>query len=197
MRPYITEDIIRHSVALTGYRPFKMPFGNDLNHPGAIRLRANLKTEFDNLVNAGCFRFVTGGALGCDLMAAEVILELIEEYADEKKLIHQLCLPCYNHDAKWNDQDRRRLEKIIEKSTTSYVSDRPYFNGCMQIRNEYMVNTCLRLIAVYDGQKGGTHNTVEYAKRMNRHVIIINPVLFTRTELIQTSGDIDLMINKF
>ena len=197
MQPYVTEDLIRRSAALTGYRPNKMPFGYDLSHPYAIRLRANLKTEFDNFIQAGYCRFVTGGALGCDLMAAEVILELIEEYAGKKKLMHHLCLPCYDHDAKWRTEERQRLQKIIANSSAGYISDRPYFNGCMQIRNEYMVNTCGTLVAVYDGQRGGTHNTLEYAKKMGRHVIIINPKLFTRTELIETPGDIDLMTNKF
>ena len=33
-----------------------------------------------------------------------------------------------------------------------------------QVRNEWMVNHAARVIAVYNGTGGGTHNTIEYAK---------------------------------
>ena len=199
MDPYITRDIIEISVALTGYRPGKLPFGYDLNHPCAIRLRALLKTEFERLILAGCRRFCTGGALGVDMLAAEVILELMEEYEGKIKIMHQLCIPCEEHFAKWRDEERQRFFGIATRSTCYYVSHKPYFNGCMQQRNKYMVDTCRIVIAVYDGQKGGTHNTVEYAKEQNRHLIIIDPKQFTRLELIGTPGDVDMMdkMNKF
>ena len=185
------EDILL-SVAITGYRPMKLPFGFDLNHPDAIRLRAMLKAEYERLIDNGFKHFLTGGALGCDMMAAEVILELKEEYRKKKiRIGHWLCLPCYDHDAKWNDADRERLAQIKQKSTTIYTSETPYYNGCMQVRNKYMVDTSRVLLGVYDGQKGGTHNTIEYAKKKNRKIILINPKTFMRMELILTPGDID------
>ena len=48
-----------------------------------------------------------------------------------------------------------------------------YDRGCMQRRNRYMVDRSGLLIAVYDGQPGGTMQTIAYAmKRQLRTVII-------------------------
>ena len=182
------------SAAFTGYRPKKLPFGNDFNHPDALRLRANLRTEYERLIRRGFRQFLTGGALGCDLMAAEVILELKEEYGKKARIMHVLCMPCYDYTAKWSDQDKERLEKIKQNSVFFYVSDSPYYKGCMQKRNRYMVDTSRVLLAVYDGQSGGTRNTVEYARSRNRKLVIITPGQFMRIELIETVQDIQLML---
>lgn len=191
--PATASDVMK-SVAFTGYRPQKLPFGNDLTHPDAIRLRANLKTEYERLINRGFRQFLTGGALGCDLMAAEVILELKEELGRKPRIMHVLCMPCFDYTAKWRDEDKERLERIKEKSVHFYVSDSPYYNGCMQKRNRYMVNTSRVLLAVYDGKSGGTRNTVEYARSKNRKIVVINPSQFMRIELIQTPQDVQLML---
>lgn len=184
---------IRQSVAFTGYRPYKLPFGCDFNHPDAIRLRAILKAEYERLYKQGFRQFLTGGALGCDMMAAEVILEMKQEYGGRKSgIIHVLCIPCRRHTAKWEEADRERIRKIADKSLVHFVSDKPYFNGCMQARNRYMVDTSRVLIAVYDGKKGGTHNTVEYAQKMNKKIIVIRPNDFMRLDLISSPSDIAL-----
>ena len=192
--PYITRNEIEISAAFTGYRHHKLPFGSNFNHPDAIRLRAALKAEYDNLIQRGFRIFYTGGAVGCDMMAAEVILELMEEYSDRCRIIHYLCLPCLNHDAKWNEADKERLRRIKAKSEVIYVSEKPYFNGCMQMRNTYMVDRARVLIAVFDGQKGGTFNTVEYAKRNDKKVVMFNPQIHTRVELVAAPEDAELML---
>lgn len=189
-----TRDDFMRSVAFTGYRPKKLSFGDDMSHPDAIRLRAALRTEYEKLLNRGFTQFLTGGALGSDMMAAEVILELKEEYPRSTKIAHWLCMPCFDYTAKWSEGDKERLRKIKEKSVAFYVSDRPYFKGCMQVRNRYMVNTSRVLLAVYDGQSGGTQSTVEYAKSKRRKVVVIDPKQFMRIELIQSPDDIQLML---
>lgn len=191
--PATRHDIMR-SAAFTGYRPQKLPFGNDLSHPDAVRLRANLKTEYERLIKHGFTQFLTGGALGSDMMAAEVILELKEKLHGKAKIMHVLCLPCLDHNARWSDEDKERFEAIKKKSIFFYVSDTPYYNGCMQKRNRYMVDTSRVLLAVYDGQSGGTHTTVEYAKSKRRKVVVIRPKQFMRIELIETPQDVELLL---
>lgn len=190
-----TRDDFMKSVAFTGYRPVKLPFGYDFNHPDAVLLRAAIKNEYRRLISYGFNQFLTGGALGCDMMAAEVILELKEEYPRSAKISHWLCMPCYDYTAKWKEADRERLKKIANQSHAFYVSDKPYFNGCMQVRNEYMVNTSRVLVAVYDGKPGGTRNTVEYARSKNRKIIVIDPRQSMRIELVETPEDVQLLLN--
>ena len=175
------------SVAFTGYRPLKLHFGDDWTHPDAIRLRAALKAEYERLYQLGYRQFLTGGALGCDLMAAEVILELKEEHGGRKSGIsHVLCLPCYHYTSKWPEDQRERLKKIAKHSMVDFISAREYYNGCMQVRNRHMVDNSAMLLAIYDGQKGGTRNTVEYAQKVGKDVIALQPKDLMRITLISS-----------
>lgn len=49
-----------------------------------------------------------------------------------------------------------------------------YFTGCYQVRNEWMVDRSNLVIAVFNGQKSETKNTIDYAKRKG---ICVNSVL--------------------
>lgn len=83
------------------------------------------------------------------------------------------------------------VELILEKEDDEYVllkkdlagnpitREMKYFQTykpyLMQVRNEYMVNLTEKVIAVWDGTSGGTANCVEYAKKKNKEIIMINP----------------------
>lgn len=182
--------------AFTGYRPQKLSFGNDLSAPDALALRKNLEAEYMRLIKAGYRKFLTGGAQGCDLMAAEVILELRIRLVNEMRIEHVVCLPCFNYTKAWDEEQRRRLKRIIDDSNgCHYVSCSEYYKGCMQVRNRYMVDNSSLLLAVYDGQKGGTANTVAYARQQKKKVIVIHPRLLTHIELIEGPEDTEKIIS--
>lgn len=186
-------EIIR-SVAFTGYRPEKLPYLNDLNCPESKALYKALYDEVDRLIQKGYMFFLTGGALGCDLLAAEAVISLKKKYGRRKNIAHELCLPCYDHNAKWSDRDKMRLEEVRKSSIVTYVSETGYYNGCMQKRNKYMVDTSSVLIAVYDGVSGGTKNTVEYAQKKNKKLIVIRPRDMIRMQFINTAEDIEQLM---
>ena len=52
-----------------------------------------------------------------------------------------------------------------------------YTPDCMQRRNRYMVDHATLLIAVHDGQSGGTRRTIEYAMRRGLDIVDIPPVM--------------------
>lgn len=45
-----------------------------------------------------------------------------------------------------------------------------YSRSCFQTRNEWMVNHSARVIAVYNGERGGTKNTIDYANSNNKEI---------------------------
>ena len=45
----------------------------------------------------------------------------------------------------------------------------------MQKRNEYMVDNSDYVIAVWNGKLSGTGNTVRYATKNNKVVLLVNP----------------------
>jgi uncharacterized phage-like protein YoqJ len=104
--------------------------------------------------------FRTGGARGFDTLAALAVLDLRERYPDIKL---ELFLPCKDQTAKWNENDRRAYEYVLDKSDrVSYVSE-TYYKGCMFVRNRRLVDGASVCIAYYDGGSGGTAYTVNYA----------------------------------
>ena len=49
-------------------------------------------------------------------------------------------------------------------------------NGFLLARNLYLVTQADILLACFDGQEGGTKNTVEYAQRNGCRVCLIQPL---------------------
>ncbi|MCM1054812.1 MAG: DUF1273 domain-containing protein [Bacteroides sp.] len=194
--PVTREDFLR-SAAFTGYRPEKLPFGSDYESEQAKRLRYALYTEYDKLFRKGFKYFLTGGAMGSDLMAADVILQLKKEYGKQaKNVMSIICLPCHEHFKSWAPAEIEHLEKILSGDTSAfYVSDRPYYAGCMQERNKYMVDTSAVLIAVYDGKPGGTKNTVDYARSLKRKIVSFRPDSGMRVELFSKKADATGQLN--
>lgn len=45
----------------------------------------------------------------------------------------------------------------------------------MQKRNEYMVDHSDKVIAVWDGSKSGTKNCIDYAKKVGKDIIFVQP----------------------
>ena len=60
--------------------------------------------------------------------------------------------------------------------SVEYVS-RAYYDGCMLDRNHRLVESSGLLLAVYNGvRRSGTGATVNYARKMGREIIVINPL---------------------
>ena len=53
---------------------------------------------------------------------------------------------------------------------------REYTPGCMEKRNQYMVDHAYYILAVWNGRPSGTGNTVRYAQKKGKFVIVIDPV---------------------
>ena len=52
-----------------------------------------------------------------------------------------------------------------------------YYDGCMLDRNHRLVESAGILLAVYNGvRRSGTGATVNYARKLGREIIIINPI---------------------
>jgi uncharacterized phage-like protein YoqJ len=56
----------------------------------------------------------------------------------------------------------------------------------MAKRNRYLVNNCDELLAVYDGQPGGTMQTVNFAKEKKIKITIIDPSKAVKIILIDS-----------
>jgi uncharacterized phage-like protein YoqJ len=109
----------------------------------------------DWLIQHGVIFFGVGGAMGFDTLAAQVVLELREKYA-EVKLI--LVLPCKNQTRGWPAEDIVIYEKIKDSADkVVYIAD-SYRKGCMHERDG-------QCVCYLTESQGGTAYTVAYARQ--------------------------------
>lgn len=161
------------TVCFTGHRPNK--WGYNENTPIIQSIKIKLASEIKNLILEGYTTFISGGALGVDQWAAEIVL-MAKKRRTELKLI--IVRPFPSQDAIWNNESKNRFKGILEASDEVIdVSPDPYEASKMQIRNVYMVDKSSVVIAVWDGSHGGTGNCVKYAYKKLKKIIVISPSL--------------------
>ena len=148
----------------TGHRPKKLNFNN------IFILKQKLKNSIIVAINCGYENFISGMALGCDMLAADIVLELQKIYPIKL----ECAIPCVNQTEFWKEEDIKNYKRILRKANKiTYTSNAKYYNGCMQKRNKYMVDNSSRIIAVFNGTPGGTMQTLKYAESKNLEIDII------------------------
>jgi uncharacterized phage-like protein YoqJ len=160
--------------SFTGYRTQKLNYSLARSSLNEQDVEEAMRAIMLQMLDRDFSEFRCGMAIGADLMFARLSLELRRKYPSLVKFT--AVIPCLDHDIRWNEADKRLCREITELADdVVLVSNVHYFNGCMAKRNRYLVDTCDELLAVYDGQSGGTMQTVNYAKGKGKKVSIIDP----------------------
>lgn len=152
-----------HRVCFTGHRPEKLKVADSL-------IIANLRTEILKAIDDGFSVFISGMARGVDIWAAEIVLELRDAGAP----IRLVCASPYEgFERGWSGDWQKRYNNILQRADLVRYISKGYSRSCFQIRNEWMVNHSNLVIAAYNGEKGGTKNTIDYAKKQDIETINI------------------------
>lgn len=134
-----------------------------------LPLRWALMREMERLTGDGCTDFASGGALGFDLLAAELTLEL-RELRPEVRLL--MVLPCPEQDRRWPAEERRRYAEVLARADlVRYTSDR-YYPGCMLARDRTLAEAADCCLCFLTHGNSGTAYTVRQA--LLRDVPVIN-----------------------
>ena len=169
--------------AFTGHRPSKFPWKYDETDSRCVALKAVLTEQIAALANAGLTQFLSGMAEATDTWSALSVLDLREKNPAIK--LHCI-LPCTAQAEKWSASSRVLYRSILERADSVVYVSRDYHKNCMLERNRFMVEHASTLLAVYNGvRRSGTGATVNYARKMGREIIVIDPI----TRLI-THGEI-------
>lgn len=111
-------------------------------------------------------------ALGVETYAANIVLNLKAQYPG---ITLECAIPRETQAVKWNERDRDIYYDLLAKCDKETLLQQNYTSDCMQKRNEYMVDNSDYVIAVWNGKPSGTGNTVKYAKKKNKVVLLVNP----------------------
>ena len=161
------------TLCFTGHRSQKLSWKFNERDMRCILMKQKLKKEIVSSIKSGYDTFLCGMALGFDMICAEIVLELKKEYPNIKLIG---ALPCKTQDIKWSKEQRERYHRILTQlDGIRCIYDRYIGAKCMIERNHFMVNNSSKMIALFDGQTGGTKDTVEYARKQNLDIVIIKP----------------------
>ena len=160
----------------TGHRPKALPWGNNESDLRCVALKSRIKFTVEDLIVAGGYKkFITGMAMGADMICAEIVLTLKNLYPYIKL---ECAIPNYAFTESWQPEDVRRYSSILTRADEiKFVSDsRVYSKKDLMLRNIYMVDSSDIVVAIYtEGESGGTRNTIDYAIYKSKEVVIIEP----------------------
>lgn len=140
------------TVCFTGHR--------DIEPQKASELKAILRRTIIKFYEDGYTNFLTGMALGFDMMAAKTVLDLKEECPE----IVLICVvPFAGQEDWWSPSKRQEYEQILVDADQVITLSQRYYKGCEMARNRFMLDYSDATIAYYDGKRTGgtafTYNT--------------------------------------
>ena len=136
--------------------------------------REHVKKRLSNAVldayGNGIRNFISGFAIGFDMMAAEVVVSLKQSHPD---ITLTAAIPFNGQASRFSLYDRKRYDRLLKVADEVIVLSDSYYPRCFLERDEFMVNNASSLIAYYDGrEKGGTFFTIR--KAMAQNIPIVN-----------------------
>lgn len=159
--------IREHCCCFTGHRPEKL-----LPQWDEQTVVEALEKEICQAITDGFTTFLTGMARGVDIWAGETVLRL----RDARTPIHLICASPYaGFESRWSVNWQQRYNAIMQAADHVNFICPGYSRSCFQTRNIWLVDHRARVIAVYNGQPGGTRNTLQYAKKQGICAIILAP----------------------
>lgn len=152
---------IKTTACFTGHREEKLNIAADT-------VKMLLSKEIEKAISSDGFNtYLSGMASGVDVWAAEIVLEMKERNPD----IRLVCvLPFEGFDKQRSSEEKEQYDSIMERADKVEVICSHYSRSCFQLRNKWMVDNSSLVIAVYNGEKGGTRNTIKYAERCGKEI---------------------------
>ena len=109
-------------------------------------------------------KVISGMAMGWDMALAHAAAHLgIQLIA---------AVPFKGQENRWSYQTVNFYHDLLSKAEeVVYVSEEGYAPWKMQVRNEWMVDHCDKVLALWDGSAGGTGNCIKYAEKVGKPIV--------------------------
>ena len=151
----------------TGYRPEKFPFEFNPECREYVSFENDLISAITSALADGYDTFYCGGAMGFDILAAE----LLNIFRRNNSFRLVLALPFCSQSKAFPSEWKERYAAVLSSADEIVYVSQEYHRGCYLERNRFMVDNSDRVITFYDGKKGGTRNTVLYARKKEIEIV--------------------------
>ena len=161
----------KYSCGIVGHRDIPK-YDNNKNK----QLNNQIDNTIDFLIKIQIDKFLCGMAIGADLMIAKRIIKYRNENNLDVKV--KSVIPCENQTLHYTDKQKREYREVLKECEPSDYKYGPYFDGCMLKRNRYIVDNSDFMFAIFDEnntKRGGTLYTINYPKRQNKSIFILDP----------------------
>jgi len=140
-------------VHVTGYKAYELGIF-DSKHEGIPYIKKAIKNHLLTLLDEDLEWVIITGQPGVELWAAEVVLELQEEYPNLKLGV---LLPYLNQEEKWKEPVVEQYEEVLMQADfVEAISKKPY-EGPWQLRlkNQFLISKSDAMLILYDEEKDG------------------------------------------
>ena len=152
-----------HRACFTGHRPEKLTLSE-------YEVKEGLEGQILRAISEGYTTFITGMAKGVDLWAGQIVADL----RDGGYGINLIAASPYEGFGKgWSPEWHSLYQEIIQRADLVKYVCSGYNKSCFMTRNKWMVDHSNLVIAVFNGEKGGTKNTIDYARKQGIEVRLI------------------------
>ena len=143
-------------LGFTGHRPVSLP-GKYSEHTE----RALMSTADSILARYKPEKVVSGMALGWDTAVAQSAIN--------RGISLIAAVPFESQSSKWPRTSQDRYQKLLDRANQiEIISSGNYSLQAMQLRNQWIVDRCDLLMALWHQDKSGTKNCVDYALAINK-----------------------------
>ena len=156
------------NVALTGHRPERLGF-SELSNPIDDNWRRIIDWCKEKLFELNTTDIYFGMANGSDIAFGIAASEINNSNINQNEIKIHGILPCknYNHTDEYYDYLKNSSYEWLELSEY-------FYKGCDNARDQYMVDHCDVLLAIWDGNKsGGVWSTIRKAQKAGKQIIYI------------------------
>lgn len=139
---------------VTGYKQHELGIFDDKN-PSVRIIKKALEDRLRVLIDEGLEWVIVSGQLGVETWAAEVVLDLQEEFPQLK---YAVLTPFLGQEEKWNEAKKEKYEMILEGADFHRsLTNRPYEAPWQFIeKNKFFLRNSDGMLIVYDEETDGS-----------------------------------------
>lgn len=158
------------TIAFTGNRNLTSKdecSGDELKAIICNQLMKMLEREY---LDNGITTFITGMALGFDILCAVIVIELKQKYPDVRLIA---ALPFIEQADKYSPEDKIQYRRLIDNADfTIAIGGYTYSNEAFHSRNDFMITNASKIIAYHNGKsRSGTGSTIRKAGELGIEVV--------------------------
>lgn len=120
-------------------------------------LRRALERRVLQLCGQGVTEFLSGGAMGFDLLAASAVLKAREQFP---QVSLTMVVPCKGQSRRYPPAQKALYDDILRRAQRVEVLSEVYYEGCMLTRNRAMAERADCCLCYLTTSRGGTAHAV-------------------------------------